>query len=54
MRELHLLHSALTVLYNSFPSEEDFWRKIGFFRENAIDLAKGFATAVRESTETSL
>ncbi len=49
LAELHILHSALVVAENQFPSEESFHIRIGFYREHIAGLARGLVTALNVS-----
>jgi hypothetical protein len=44
--ELHIVHSALLAAVNQFHSEEDFYIRMGFFRDNFIKLSRGIVQAV--------
>ncbi|WP_422742389.1 hypothetical protein ACN27B_29045 [Micromonospora sp. WMMD754] len=46
MTEVHLIHAALMASHNQFAGEEDFYVRIGFFRENIAGLARGIVRAV--------
>ena len=46
LAELHVLHSALLVAENQFPSEESFHIRIGFYRETIAGLARGLVDAL--------
>ncbi|XVV05980.1 hypothetical protein ACQPW3_11570 [Actinosynnema sp. CA-248983] len=45
--ELHVVHSALVGIARQFTSEESFHIRIGFYRENALDLAHGLLTSLQ-------
>ncbi|MFD8494928.1 hypothetical protein [Amycolatopsis sp. NPDC059657] len=47
--DLHTIHSVLLSVCSLFASEEDFYIKIGFFRENVLALANALAKAVGET-----
>ncbi|GHA84503.1 hypothetical protein ACIQRS_30445 [Streptomyces termitum] len=54
-RELHVIHAALTAVAPMFRtnggfSEEAFYDRIGFFRENADAMASSIVSAVSEAT----
>ncbi|MEU4351830.1 hypothetical protein [Streptomyces sp. NPDC023838] len=55
-RDLHVLHSALTASATMFLesrgviSQEAFYRRTGFFRENFDALALGIVEAASEAT----
>jgi hypothetical protein len=36
---LHVIHAALSSIGNLFASEEDFYIRLGFFRENSVAMA---------------
>jgi hypothetical protein len=46
MIEVHLIHSALMAARNQFAREEDFYIRIGFFRDNITGLAQGIVRAI--------
>jgi hypothetical protein len=46
LQELHVLHAALLATKSFFASEEDFFLRIGFFRENADELARNLVVAL--------
>lgn len=46
MTELHLIHAMLMASQNQFASEEDFYVRVGFFRDNITGLARGLVRAV--------
>jgi hypothetical protein len=48
LEELHVVHSSLAVAWSLFSSEEDFYVRIGFFRENVSAVAAGLVRAVGE------
>ncbi|WP_409461642.1 hypothetical protein [Amycolatopsis sp. GA6-003] len=43
--EIHVLFAALVSAPVLIPSEEAFYERIGFFREQAFELAGGLASA---------
>lgn len=47
--DLHVIHASLLSVCNLFSSEEDFYIKIGFFRENVVALANGLVKAVGDA-----
>ena len=49
IKDLHVIHAALLSVCNLFSSEEDFYIKIGFFRENVVALANGLIKAVGDA-----
>ncbi|KOT40576.1 hypothetical protein ADK41_12675 [Streptomyces caelestis] len=54
-RELHVVHAALTAvapmfLTNRGFSEEGFYNRTGFFRENFDAMASNIISAVSEAT----
>ena len=46
VEDFHTIYSVLTSVPTLFSSEEDFYIKIGFFRENVVALANGMLTAI--------
>jgi hypothetical protein len=44
--ELHVLFSALVGVAAMIPTEEEFYSRIGFFREQAMDLADALANSI--------
>lgn len=46
VEDFHTIYSALASVCTLFSSEEDFYIKIGFFRENVVALANGLLTAI--------
>lgn len=46
IEDIHTIYSALASICTLFSSEEDFYIKIGFFRENVVALANGLIAAV--------
>ncbi|WP_146063470.1 hypothetical protein [Streptomyces sp. SM11] len=55
VRELHVIHSALTAVAATFItsggfSEEGFYNRTSFFRENFDAMALSIVTAVDEAT----
>ncbi|MEU1406283.1 hypothetical protein ABZ471_28635 [Streptomyces sp. NPDC005728] len=53
LEELHILHAVLLSVYSMFASEEAFNTQLGFYRENAYDLANGLVRAVDEASAAS-
>lgn len=50
--DLHALHAVLTVAGRQFPpSEEAFHLRVGFYRENATDLAAGLVSGLGKAVE---
>lgn len=50
--DIHVLHATLTSSLNQFAdSEEDFYIRVGFFRENILDLARGLVHTMNELTQ---
>jgi hypothetical protein len=54
-RELHIIHAALTAIAPMFLtsggfSEEGFYNRTGFFRENFDAMASNIVSAVSEAT----
>ncbi|MFL6072524.1 MAG: hypothetical protein ACJ73S_03910 [Mycobacteriales bacterium] len=47
--ELHVIYAALSSIGNLFASEEDFYIRLGFFRENAVAMALSLAEAIAAS-----
>ncbi|WP_432846811.1 hypothetical protein ACQPXB_39410 [Amycolatopsis sp. CA-161197] len=45
--ELHTLLAALVVVPTLFSCEEDFYIKIGFFKENSLEVSLGLASAMK-------
>ncbi|WP_152521227.1 hypothetical protein [Nocardiopsis ganjiahuensis] len=43
---IHAIYATLLSCSNWMASEEDFWNRLGFFRENAGRLAQGFLLAL--------
>ncbi|MFC5720002.1 hypothetical protein ACFP1Z_07435 [Streptomyces gamaensis] len=43
---LHVVHAALSTIGNLFVSEEDFYIRLGFFRENAAAMAVSLVEAI--------
>jgi sulfur transfer complex TusBCD TusB component (DsrH family) len=46
LAELHVLHSALVSAVNQYLSEEDFYTRLGFFRENIAAFARELVRAL--------
>ncbi|MEV4675609.1 MULTISPECIES: hypothetical protein [Actinomadura] len=44
-QELHIIHSALLSTLIQFRREEDFYIRVGFFRDNLMRLSEGIAKA---------
>jgi hypothetical protein len=44
--EIHVIYSTLISVIVMFVSEEDFYIKLGFFRENMRNLATGISRAL--------
>lgn len=51
--EAHSLHALLVCAPSTFSTEESFHSRVGAFRENLLDMAKEFASAVRETGRTA-
>ncbi|MFI2549175.1 hypothetical protein ACH5AJ_33475 [Streptomyces rochei] len=49
LNEIHVLFAALVSAPVMMPSEEVFYERIGFFREQALALAGGLVSAVEEA-----
>ncbi|MEN3586740.1 hypothetical protein AAH978_21720 [Streptomyces sp. ZYX-F-203] len=49
LNEIHVLFAALVSAPVMMPSEEAFYERIGFFREQALALAGGLVSAVAEA-----
>ncbi|RNL71519.1 hypothetical protein EBF04_11655 [Streptomyces sp. I6] len=49
LNEIHVLFAALVSAPVMMPSEEVFYERIGFFREQALALAGGLVSAVGEA-----
>lgn len=43
---LHVIHAALSSIGNLFASEEDFYIRLGFFRENSAAMAVSLVDAI--------
>ncbi|MGW3413658.1 hypothetical protein [Streptomyces sp. NPDC000888] len=52
LNEIHVLFAALVATPVLMPSEEEFYGRIGFFREQAFALAGGLVGAIGELSET--
>lgn len=46
VRDIHAMYATLLSCSNWMTSEEKFWNRVGFFRENARKLAQGFILAL--------
>ncbi|MEU1463546.1 hypothetical protein ABZ467_23160 [Streptomyces sp. NPDC005727] len=53
LEDLHILHAVLLSVHSMFASEEAFHTQLGFYRENAYDLAGGLVKAVEEAAAAS-
>lgn len=53
LEELHILHAVLLSVHSMFASEEAFNTQLGFYRENAYELANGLVKAVEDAAATS-
>lgn len=51
INEIHVLFAALVSAPVLIPSEEVFYERIGFFREQALELAGGLASAFGATLE---
>lgn len=49
LNEIHVLFAALVSAPVMMPSEEVFYERIGFFREQALALAGGLVSAVEKA-----
>ncbi|MFB0619429.1 hypothetical protein [Streptomyces sp. AGS-58] len=49
IEELHILHAVLLAVHSMFASEEAFNTQLGFYRENAFELANGLVKAVEDA-----
>ncbi|MBT2411792.1 hypothetical protein J7I94_14650 [Streptomyces sp. ISL-12] len=46
---LHTVHASLVVAWNQVLSEEAFYRRLSFFRENVLAVAQAIVQAVEET-----
>lgn len=51
LNEIHVLFAALVSTPVMMPSEEVFYERIGFFREQALALAGGLVSALGETSD---
>lgn len=51
LNEIHVLFAALVSTPAMMPSEEVFYERIGFFREQALALAGGLVSAIGEAPD---
>ncbi|WP_152514268.1 hypothetical protein [Nocardiopsis valliformis] len=48
VRDMHAMYATLLSCSSWMTSEEEFWNRVGFFREHARRLAQGFLLAMME------
>ncbi|MBL7488081.1 hypothetical protein I6A60_10525 [Frankia sp. AgB1.9] len=54
IEEIHSIYSALGAIGNLFSSEEEFYIRLGFFRENSIAMALSLLESLMRSETGSL
>ncbi|WP_129841114.1 hypothetical protein [Streptomyces sp. RFCAC02] len=52
IEEVHILFSALTATVATVPSEQEFFTRIGFFKEQAVSLANALVRDIAYAVDS--